>query len=169
MDCQVELKKASIKDAPHVFAAWGSNVENFTFLSAPPQSSVTDAENYLAQALAGEQNLCFHIIEKKTANIVGLIKAKVEGHKALVGYVIDKGYWGKGFATQALTIFIPHVKNLSGITRIWATCATNNFASISVLEKCGFVREGILTNWIIYPRQGNNAHDNYSYVLPLKR
>ncbi|MEO8183638.1 MAG: hypothetical protein ABI895_32810 [Deltaproteobacteria bacterium] len=33
-----------------------------------------------------------------------------------------------------------------------------------MLEKCGFQREGILRNWVIYPALGSHAVDNYCYV-----
>jgi RimJ/RimL family protein N-acetyltransferase len=38
-----------------------------------------------------------------------------------------------------------------------------------VLEKCGFEREGVLKNWVVYPAQGGRAFDNYSYVKLPRR
>lgn len=101
--------------------------------------------------------------------IVGLIKAKVEGHKALVGYVVDELYWRRGIASQAVTKIVQLLVEKPQISRIWATCATDNPASAKVLEKCGFIREGVLKRWIVYPAQGDKAHDNYCYCFAEPR
>jgi len=55
-----------------------------------------------------------------------------------VGYWIGKEYWGKGIATQALTQFLGYVKTRP----LYAHVAKHNFASIRVLEKCGFMISG---------------------------
>lgn len=52
-----------------------------------------------------------------------------------VTYWIGKNYWGKGFATKALSKFLQEVVT----TRpIYARAAKDNVASIHVMEKCGF-------------------------------
>ncbi len=165
MDVSVGLRRASMADAERVFAAWGCRAENFTYLSARPQRSVGDAEEYLRQALGDGSAPCFHIVQPDTGVIVGFIKARIDGHRALVGYVIDRAFWGGGVATAALREFLPILRQNPALHRIWATCAIDNVASARVLEKCGFVREGVLRRWIVYPSQGDFPHDNFSYCL----
>ena len=161
----IELVKVSGNDARLIFDSWGYNPENFRYLSTAPQKNVADARQYLDRALLYGNDLVFHIKHSESKRIVGLIKAKIEGHRALVGFVIDQPFWGQGVATRAVMQFIPLLKRDPAISRIWATCAINNIGSSRVLEKCGFLREGILKNWIIYPVQGCDAHDNFSYYL----
>lgn len=166
MGAGIELQKAERGDAKRIFESWGYHEPNFRYLSAPPQRSIQDAQGYLDKIMENPKNPIFHIVEKAENITVGLIKAKLEGHRALVGYVINEPYWGRGIAATALEAMIGELRKNSMVRRIWATCATNNPASIAVLEKCEFVREGILRNWIVYPAQGDNPHDNYSYSLP---
>lgn len=167
---KIELISAKTSDAELVYKSWGSNRRNFTYLSATPQTSVRDAELYLANALKDGQSKVFHIRDLGSAKVVGIVKAKINGHKALVGYVVDEQFWGKGIATQALSEILLQLNKLEKIasaglyTRIWATCAIDNPASHRVLEKCGFIKEGTLKNWIVYPAQGKKTHDNYAYV-----
>ncbi|SET64822.1 Protein N-acetyltransferase, RimJ/RimL family [Oceanobacillus limi] len=52
-----------------------------------------------------------------------------------VSYWIDRTYWGKGIATEALKQFL----SLVTIRPIYARAAKDNIGSIRVLEKCGFV------------------------------
>ena len=162
---EIELIKESNNDARLIFDSWGYNHENFRYLSATPQNNVEDAQKYLERILANEDDIAFHIRDSDSSQILGIIKAKVEGHRALVGFVVDKPFWGKGVATLALLKFITVLKQNLVLSRIWATCATDNPGSSKVLEKCGFVKEGILNNWIVYPAQGDLTHDNFSYYL----
>lgn len=166
MDSGIKLTKATHQDARQVFESWGYNRSNFRYLSAPPQSSTADAQAYLDKVLANPADPVFHIALGSPERIVGLIKAKLDGHKALVGYVIDEPFWGRGIASAALKKVVALLKAHPEIQRIWATCAIDNPGSSAVLEKCGFVREGVLRRWIVYPAQGTDPKDNYSYYLP---
>lgn len=53
----------------------------------------------------------------------------------LVGSWIDKEHWGKGVATEALSLFL----RLVAARPLYARVAKHNAGSVRVLEKCGFV------------------------------
>ncbi len=61
-----------------------------------------------------------------------------ENEKPEVSYWIGKPYWGRGVATKALLAFLKHIK----VRPLYARAAKDNFASLRVLEKCGFARIG---------------------------
>ena len=65
-----------------------------------------------------------------------------------VGYRLDERNWGKGYAARATRALCAYLFDEVGIRRIQAFVMPENSASMRVLEKCGFVREG-------YIRQGN--------------
>ena len=160
------FKPLRATDAGLIVDSWGSKVDNFKYLSSPLLNSIKAAQSYIEKTLAAEYSLAYHIAVH--GNIVGLVKAIADGHRAQVGYVIDQAYWGQGIATEAVE-FITELLCANNITqRIWATCALDNVGSQRVLEKCDYQREGILKNWIIYPAQGRRAHDNYVYSYPKK-
>jgi len=52
-----------------------------------------------------------------------------------VTYWIDKVHWGKGIASAALATFLAE----ESTRPIYGCAASDNLASIRVLEKCGFV------------------------------
>ena len=60
--------------------------------------------------------------------------------QALIGYWIDRDYWGKGIATQTLAQFLP----LVSARPLFAEVAKHNVASQRVLLKHGFVLTGQL-------------------------
>jgi len=67
--------------------------------------------------------------------VVGSVLSYEEAGKPEVSYWIGKEYWGKGFATRALSDLLVHGNK----TRpIYARVARDNLGSRRVLEKCGF-------------------------------
>ena len=162
-DVVVGLRPVEVSDAELIFEAWGKYPENFSFLTARPLSSLADAQQYLADLFPTPASRAWHIVgpEKK---VVGIVKAGITGHGAQIGYVIHQPFWGQGLATAAVRQVTSLLEAQPEVRRLWATCALENPASARVLEKCGFQREGILRNWVIYPSQGGQAFDNYSYV-----
>lgn len=159
----VELKPVGLADAPIIFESWGREPENFTHLTARVFAELSDARAYIAGLFQSPESSAFHIV-KPDGEVVGIVKAAVLGHRAQVGYVVSKPFWGRGFATSAVRRLVASLEATPGIARIWATCALDNPASARVLEKAGFHREAILKKWVTYPAQGGLAFDNYSYV-----
>lgn len=159
----VELRPVGPADAPIIFESWGRQPENFTHLTARVFAELSDARAYIAGLFQTPESRAFHLV-KPDGEVVGIVKAAVLGHRAQVGYVVSKPFWGRGFATSAVGRLVASLEASSSISRIWATCALDNPASARVLEKTGFQREAILKKWVTYPAQGGVAFDNYSYV-----
>ena len=77
-------------------------------------------------------------LQKKTVIVDGEVAGNIgswtaEG-KREVGYWIDRAFWGRGVATEALSAFLC----LEQTRPLYAGVAKHNVASIRVLQKCGF-------------------------------
>ena len=70
--------------------------------------------------------------------IVGSVAKFVMEGNAEITYWIDKKFWGKGIASNALRKFLVIEKTRPLFGRV----AFDNFGSQKVLEKCGFVKIG---------------------------
>lgn len=65
-----------------------------------------------------------------------------------IGYAMNKKYWGMGIATEAVNMVVSCVfKELTYLDRVEGLVFSENIASQRVLEKAGFVKEGILKNY----------------------
>lgn len=62
---------------------------------------------------------------------------------AELGYVIGMPWWGRGYATEAVRAVVRFVFTRTELIRLHAGHYARNPASGRVLEKCGFVREGL--------------------------
>ena len=65
-------------------------------------------------------------------------------HSAELGYWLGKSFWGRGIATAAARAVTGYAFRDLELLRIDALVLTENMASIRVLEKAGFQREGLL-------------------------
>ncbi|MDQ3914400.1 MAG: GNAT family N-acetyltransferase [Actinomycetota bacterium] len=84
------------------------------------------------------------------SRVAGNVVSWDDGTHRLVGYWIDRRYWGRGIATAALA----HLLELVPERPLHAHVAAHNAGSIRVLEKCGFRRTG-----------AGEAHDGFVDVL----
>ncbi|WP_274648498.1 GNAT family N-acetyltransferase [Paenibacillus humicola] len=67
-----------------------------------------------------------------------------------VGYDLDKAYWNRGMMTEALKAVIDFGLERFGAHRIQAEVAPKNKASLKLLEKLGFKREGVLHQYLMH-------------------
>lgn len=70
--------------------------------------------------------------------------AGVHARSAEIGYWVAEEFWGRGIATESLRATTEHAFRAFGFVRVQATVFAWNEASMRVLEKCGYAREGVL-------------------------
>jgi len=96
----------------------------------------------LNQKISPVENMAI-LVDDKIAGSIGLkLQEDVYRKNAEVGYFLGEQYWGKGLTTIALKKFIEYTFNTFPVTRLFAPIFEYNIASIKVLEKNGFKREG---------------------------
>jgi ribosomal-protein-alanine N-acetyltransferase len=66
----------------------------------------------------------------------------VERVSAEIGYWLGESMWGRGIATEALVAVTAEAFKRFDITRLYAVPFADHAASVRVLEKAGYVREG---------------------------
>lgn len=73
-----------------------------------------------------------------------VIGTDVERFSAEIGYWLSELYWGRGIVTEALTLVTQYMFDRHNLLRVYALPFADNAASLRVLEKAGYVREGVL-------------------------
>jgi RimJ/RimL family protein N-acetyltransferase len=68
----------------------------------------------------------------------------IHANTAHFGYWLGEPYWGRGIMSAAVHHTVEHVFSQSDLVRLEAPVFEWNPASMRLLEKCGFVREGVL-------------------------
>lgn len=78
----------------------------------------------------------------KDGTYVGYVQAvPLDGGVWEVGYHIGGDYTRNGYATEAVTAFLPVIMPKLGLRRIAGICLADNKASVKVMERCGFQKE----------------------------
>lgn len=114
--------------------------------------------NYDADILTAKQ-LRFMIIEKKTETTIGAIDLydiDIYNSKASIGILIIPQWQNKGYAQCSIKLLEDYAYNIIGLSQIAVYTTINNQISISLFEKCGYTKSGLLKNWC---RIGNKFQD----------
>ncbi len=112
----------------------------------PYPYTLSDAEAFLATVSRQSPRTAFAVATPdEVIGGIGLEFGRdVHRFTAELGYWLAEPFWGRGIMTQAVTQFTVWAFEYFGLYRIYATIFQGNGASVRVLEKSQFQREGCL-------------------------
>lgn len=73
------------------------------------------------------------------------------------GYWLAEPFWGRGIMTAVVRAVVPYAMPRFGLVRLEAAVIESNFASMRVLEKSGFLREGVLRSSVFKEGRISNS------------
>ncbi len=73
---------------------------------------------------------------------IGAVTIYLEDGKGELGWILNKKYWGNGFAYEAAGALVKYFSEEKAVSHFIAHCDTLNIASYKVMEKLGMVRTG---------------------------
>jgi [ribosomal protein S5]-alanine N-acetyltransferase len=105
-----------------------------------------DAEQWIAIVRRQEPQTHFAIeAHGEAAGGIGLeLGSDIERRSAEIGYWLGEAFWGEGITTAAVRALTGYGFEALNLTRIFAVPFASSSASIRVLEKCGYIREGTM-------------------------
>jgi RimJ/RimL family protein N-acetyltransferase len=151
---RLRLRSPSVDDADAIYAEYARDPAVTKFLSWKTYQEVGPLREYLAKAIAESDCAsrgAWVVTLKPDDHPVGMIDARVDGHRFQFGYVLTRRCWGCGYMVEALQPLVDWASAQSEIHRIWAFCDVDNRASAHVLEKLGLQEEGVLRRWVVHP------------------
>jgi len=163
---EVVLRPFRKSDAPALYAYLSD--PNVTNLTSYDIRTLEDAERLLRwhlNAWASRTGLRWGIARQTDDVVVGTIGfawSDPKSGRAEIGYDLAAAMWNKGIATAACRTVLTFACHDIGAHRIEATVMDGNDASIRVLEKLGFRREGLLRD---YKRCRGEYRDFWMYSL----
>jgi RimJ/RimL family protein N-acetyltransferase len=121
----------------------------------PCPYTLVDARSWIRLANTNALNLVFAIdVDQFAVGAIGLRPGEdIHSHSAEIGYWLGEEYWNRGIATEAVTAVTEYAFNTLGMVRVHAEVFQWNTASMRVLEKVGFVREGVLHKSVYKDKQ----------------
>ena len=108
----------------------------------------SDALEYIDAMRSADPNSTFAFAITVADRVVGSLGAfrqsNIHCRTAELGYYLAEEYWGKGLMTQGVSLLCHKLFAETDILRIYAEPFSYNIGSRRVLEKTGFVLEGIM-------------------------
>lgn len=119
-----------------------------------------------AEDIAADRSYPFMVFrEADGAMIGGITLANVRRgivQAGTIGYWMGQPFAHHGYMTSALRLLLPTLFGELNLHRVEAACIPINAASIRVLEKCGFTREGLARRYLCI---NGIWQDHYLYGL----
>ena len=148
----IEIRQLDLYDAPKLTTlANNINIWNNLRDYIPYPYRESDAVDFfkLSENEVPRQNYGI-TCNKELCGVIGLIIQKdVYRKSGELGFWIGEGFWGKGIATKAVDLITEYGFIHLQLVRIQAGVFEYNHASMKVLEKNGYAKEGVFKKAII--------------------
>ena len=106
-------------------------------------------ENLMNEGAKGNYVFCA-LYKKDTKEFIGeagIIGYAPHANRCVIGYNLLPQYWNQGFATEITKHLVKYSFEFLDVERIEALALEINTASCRVLEKSGFLLDGVLRNF----------------------
>lgn len=145
---RLRLRSFLATDSPAVFNYWQSDPgwERFN-ASVPANFTESDAEQFVSEMIARDHAHRPNWAITYEGAVVGIVSLTFEqNHRiAVIGYGVHADIRGRGLVVEAASEVVGEAFTAHpDLTRLRAHTNAENKASMRVLEKLGFQREGIL-------------------------
>lgn len=165
---RIRLRQLEESDTDSLFEIF-SDAEALRFWSFQPYKERAEAEKLLAeiheyfrQKTLFQWGIALKCEEDKIIGTTTLFRLDEQSRRAEIGYILNRAFWGNGFAGEALTALLNFAFEKMNLHRIEADIEPRNTASVKTVERLGFQREGLLRErWVV----GGEIQDTAFYGL----
>jgi len=145
---RIKLRELEPKDWQAV-SDYASDLEVVRFMNWGPNTK-EDTKNFIKRAIVTRtakprQSYSLAVVLKEENKLIGgcgITISDPDNREGWIGYVFNRHYWGRGYATETARALIAFGFRQLGLHRIYATCDPANTASARVMEKGGMQCEG---------------------------
>ncbi|RDW15526.1 GNAT family N-acetyltransferase [Oceanobacillus chungangensis] len=123
----------------------------------------------LQAAYENNRGVRWGIILKETNDFVGTVglnNLSIRSKRAEIGYELHPSYWNRGITTEAVKEVLRYSFEELDLVRIGAVTYPQNEASIHLLTRLGFIKEGLLRGYL---HQNNQSYDALIFSLVVKK
>ena len=164
---RVRLRMLRAADVPQLYAQF-SDPKVMRYWSRPPLMRIEEAQTLfedLDRGVRAGEFAQWAIARHNDDLMIGscALFAHQRAHRrAEIGYALAHAYWGHGYAVEALRLALDYAFSVLDLHRLEGDSDPRNAASIRLLERLGFVREGLLRErWHV----GGEIQDSAIYAL----
>ena len=126
-----------------------SDAETLKYWSGEPISEPGEADALVRRELEFSlQGKCVNwaVALPDSNRLIGkfvLFQFSEQNRRAEVGYILNRRHWGLGYMSEVMSCVLDYAFNVLDLHRLEADTDPDNVASLALLEKFGFRREGL--------------------------
>lgn len=135
----ISIRKFTLSDIETTFT-YASDFENTHYMLMVPFSTREETKEFICKCIEEyeceqPEHISFAVILDGLH--IGEVFAYLSEKEADIGWLIDKRYWGKGYATEAANLLVKYLKEDLHMEEIVAYCDARNVPSQRVMEHIG--------------------------------
>ncbi|XP_061992563.1 uncharacterized protein LOC133710494 [Rosa rugosa] len=145
---KISLRPLALSDIDD-FMVWATDEKVPRFCTWEPYTSKEDGIKFIKEQVLPHPWFRAICLDNKPIGAISVSsKSGNDRCRGELGYVLGSKYWGKGIATQAVKMVADTIfKEWTHLERLEALVDVNNVRSQRVLEKAGFLKEGVLRKY----------------------
>jgi len=162
-DGNLFLRKISKDDVDFFFKSL-NEINLTTYLSLGPLKSIEHSKGLIKNYLRyWDKFLQFnYIIELRNVDLnkigsISLWNVNWQHQRTQIGVWLIPSFWGKGLGEKSLNLIKKIAFNHLKMNRLEAYIALENKRSVSLFEKCGFNKEGMLKQYLKFEGKYHDA------------
>ncbi len=164
---RVLLRWLIAEDVPALFEIF-SDPQVMRYWSSPPledQAAAAELLEEIGQYFRSRTLFQWGVALGRGSEVIGtctLAHLDVQNRRAELGFALGSAHWGHGYMSEALRRLVDFAFGELHLHRLEADVDPRNAASIRMMERLGFEREGYLRQrWIV----GDEISDSVFYGL----
>lgn len=140
------LRPVAVEDVKPIFDCWMQDEDVSRYMYWYASNDIEETEKFVKYEIENLDNELWNrwiIVTKSERELIGtcLVYFNSEENSWDISYNLGKKYWGKGYATEAMTKALEYAANVLKMTECIAIHADENTASERVIKKLGFSYE----------------------------
>ncbi|MBO7700299.1 MAG: GNAT family N-acetyltransferase [Eubacteriaceae bacterium] len=156
------IRPMNVTDIP-ALKKWMPDGSIYTYWGKGPGKAEKHPELLFEKKERSTKSFHLGIAEKETDEVIGDVWVYLieNDRMAQIAIRLSKEKHGRGYGTEALSAMTGFCFENTELKRLWTQVDVRNTASVRMLEKCGYTREGLI-------RQGkmvNTWCDHYIYGI----
>ena len=165
---EISLRHLKNKDVQSIYDNVKDKAISTYTVSIPYPYHLSDAREFISYSIRTRRLKTAYIFgielikNKKIIGIVSLSKIDKKNKNCELGYWLGKKYWRKQIASTAVKMILNFAFKKLKMHRVYAQVFADNTASLRVLEKNGFLLEGVSFD-VIWRK--NKWHNLFLYAL----
>ena len=165
------MRRPRSEDAQPIFERYAADPEATRYMAWPVHSTINDTYAFLTFSDVEWERWPagpYVIFSRGTGVLLGSTGFAFEtSQRAITGYILARDAWGQGYATESLRAMVELAPKI-GIRMLSASTHVDHTVSGHVLEKCGFVKDGVLPRHMVFPNLDTHSpSDVMAYSLAL--